>query len=131
MKPRRLLLDTQAFILAAQGNKNLPRKAEIALLKQDQTPYLSLVSLWEMQIKMSLGKLKLPVSLPEAVQRAVKEISLEILPLQAEHIYTLGNLPFHHRDPFDRLLIAQAIHEQMPIVGNDAEFDKYEITRIW
>jgi PIN domain nuclease of toxin-antitoxin system len=84
-----------------------------------------------MQIKLSLGKLKLPVPLPQAIQRGVADMGLEILPLHAEHIYKLSDLPFHHRDPFDRLLIAQALYEQMPILTNDDAFDAYGITRIW
>ena len=131
MKPQRVLLDTQAFVLAAQGAKSLSHKAESMLLNKGITAYLSLVSLWEMQIKLSLEKLKLPVSLPEAVQRAVTDIGLEILPLQADHIYKVSELPFHHRDPFDRLLIAQALHEQMVILGSDAAFDAYGVTRLW
>ena len=128
---KRFLLDTQAFILAAEGDSALPPKARTVFLNQDATLYLSLVSLWEMQIKLSLGKLKLPVSLPETVQRAVTDIGLELLPLHADHIYTLAELPFHHRDPFDRLLVAQALNEQMPILGNHAALDHYGITRIW
>jgi PIN domain nuclease of toxin-antitoxin system len=128
---RRLLLDTQAFVLAAEGEKVLSPKARTALLHQETDIYLSLVSLWEMQIKLGLGKLKLPVSLPMAVQKAVTGVGLEILPLQAEHIYKLSDLPFHHRDPFDRLLIAQALHEQMVVIGNDSAFDAYGIERIW
>ena len=131
MKSRRLLLDTQVFILAAQSDKLLSRRARDILLNTERTAYLSLVSLWEMQIKLSLGKLKLPVSLPDAIQRGVTDIGLEILPLQAEHIYKLAELPFHHRDPFDRLLIAQALHEQVPIVSNDEAFDRYGVTRLW
>jgi PIN domain nuclease of toxin-antitoxin system len=131
MKSRRLLLDTQAFILAAQGDKSLSRKVAAILLHTDTTAYLSLVSLWEMQFKLSLGKLRLPVALPEAIQRAVTDIGLEILPLQAEHIYKLASLPFHHRDLFDRLLIAQALYEQMPIATNDRAFDAYGISRLW
>jgi len=131
VKPRRLLLDTQAFILASRGAKSLPRKAGAALLSRDMSVYLSLVSLWEMQIKISLGKLKFPVSLPQAIQRAVSDIGLEMLSVQAEHIYKLSDLPFHHRDPFDRLLIAQALHEQMPIVSGDTSFDAYGVARLW
>jgi len=128
---KRLLLDTQAFLLAASGEDGLPAKARAAILHKDAEVYLSLVSLWEMQIKLSLGKLKLPVSLPTAVQRGVTDLGLELLPLQVEHIYRLAELPFHHRDPFDRLLIAQALHEQMPIVGKDSFFSDYGVCRIW
>jgi PIN domain nuclease of toxin-antitoxin system len=128
---RRYLLDTQAFILASQTADSLSARARVALLQPDSTLFLSLVSLWEMQIKIDLKKLRLPVSLPEAVQRAVTDIGLELMPLHPEHVYKLGHLPFHHRDPFDRLLVAQALYERMPIIGNDTAFDAYGVERLW
>ena len=127
----RYLLDTQAFILAAQDEKAPSAKTRAVLLSRKNTAYLSVVSIWEMQIKLTLEKLKLPVSLPQAVQRAVTDLGLEILPLQLEHIYKLAELPFHHRDPFDRLLIAQALQEEFSVLGNDASFDAYGVIRIW
>ena len=128
---RRFLLDTQAFILAAQAEGALSDKAGDIILNPQSELYLSVVSLWEMQIKMSIGKLKLPVSLREAVQKAVTEIGLEILPLLIDPIYRLETLPFHHRDPFDRLLIAQALHERIPIISSESTFDNYKVERIW
>ena len=128
---RRLLLDTQAFLLAAQDDRALSDRARRALLHPETTLYLSLVSLWEMQIKLSLGKLKLPMPLPAAIQRAVTETGMELLPLHPEHVYKLAVLPYHHRDPFDRLLAAQALCERMVVVGNDKIFDAYKVERIW
>jgi PIN domain nuclease of toxin-antitoxin system len=127
----RYLLDTQTFLVAAQADGPLTPRAKNTLLRADHALYLSLISLWEMQIKISLGKLRLPVSLSETVQRAVTELGLEILPLLLEHIYQLGDLPWHHRDPFDRLLIAQALSEQMVLVGSDPMFEKYGVRRLW
>ena len=127
----RLLLDTQTFIYAAQEGGSLSAKARAALLHSGNTLFLSLVSLWEIQIKLTLGKLKLPTSLPKAVQQAITEIGIELLPLQADHIYKLTDLPLHHRDPFDRLLIGQALIEKMVVVGNDLVFDSYGVPRIW
>lgn len=129
---KRVLLDTQAFLWAAQAEKSLSSKARSVILNSQIHSYLSLVSLWEIQIKLGLGKLRLPVSLSTAVQRGVKELGIELLPLQIEHIYRLGELPLlNHRDPFDRLLMAQALYEEMPIVGSDKAFDAYGIRRIW
>ncbi len=127
----RYLLDTQTFLVAAQADGPLSTRAKNALLRADHTLYLSLISLWEMQIKLGLGKLRLTVSLSEAVQRAVSDLGLEILPLQLEHIYQLGELPWHHRDPFDRLLAAQALAERMVLVGSDQIFERYGIRRLW
>ncbi len=131
MKHRGFLLDTQAFLLVAQEKTSLPSKVRHAFLNRRNTLYLSLVSLWELQIKLSLGKVKLPVSLPEAVQRAVSDAGMELLALHPEHVYKLKELPFHHRDPFDRLLAAQALHEHLMILGGDKAFDDYGVERLW
>ena len=131
MKSRGLLLDTQTFLLAAQEDKSLPPRARHSFLNRRHALYLSLVSVWELQIKLSLGKVRLPVSLPEAVQKAVTDAGVELLPLQLEHLYRLGALPFHHRDPFDRLLAAQALHEQLILLSGDRAFDVYGVERLW
>jgi len=127
----RYLLDTQTFILAAQPGGELPKKAKDAMLKPEHSLYLSMASLWEVQIKLMLEKLRLPVSLVAAVQLAVDHLGLEFLPIYPEHIYKLGELPMHHRDPFDRLLAAQALHERLTLIGGDNVFDKYGVRRIW
>jgi PIN domain nuclease of toxin-antitoxin system len=128
---KRLLLDAQAFLFAAGNEDRLSAKASAAIVHRDTALHLSLVSVWEMQIKIDLGKLKLPISLPAAIQKAVTELGLELLSLRLEHVYGLALLPFHHRDPFDRLLISQAIHEDMQVVSNDPAFDRYKVTRLW
>ena len=127
----RFLLDTQVFILAAHEGGKLSKKGRAALLQRDHTLFLSLVSVWEMQIKMKLGKLKFPMSLQDAVQCGITELGIELLPLRIDHIFKLDDLPMHHRDPFDRLLIAQSLQERMTIISNDHAFDTYGVTRIW
>jgi PIN domain nuclease of toxin-antitoxin system len=84
-----------------------------------------------MQIKLQLGKLRFDMPLSEllAVQQQINDIQL--LPLELAHIWTLGSLPPHHRDPFDRMLIAQSIASQMPILSVDFAFDSYSIQRLW
>jgi PIN domain nuclease of toxin-antitoxin system len=84
-----------------------------------------------MQIKLQLGKLRFDMPLSEllAVQQQINAIQL--LPLELAHIWTLGSLPPHHRDPFDRMLIAQSIASQMPILSVDSAFDSYSIQRLW
>ena len=84
-----------------------------------------------MQIKLSLGKLQLKTALPELVEDEVKQNKIELLPLDLSHIYALSNLPNHHRDPFDRLLIAQAKSEELVIISIDEKFDGYDIERLW
>jgi len=128
---KRFLLDTQAFLLAADPTAHFSSKIRALLLSTENFLYLSLVSVWEMQIKIGLKKLSLPVGLPEAIQAGVSQLGIELLPLQVEHIYQLSDLPLHHRDPFDRLLIAQALCEKLTIIGGDSAFDKYKVDRIW
>jgi PIN domain nuclease of toxin-antitoxin system len=92
---------------------------------------LSIASIWEMQIKLSLGKLTFKTALPELVEDEVKRNQIELLPIDLFHIYALSNLPNHHRDPFDRLLIAQAMNEKLTIISIDEKFDGYEVERLW
>jgi PIN domain nuclease of toxin-antitoxin system len=92
---------------------------------------LSLVSIWEMQIKVQLGKLDIDLLLPEFIEEQRLENRLEILPIKLENIYALEHLPFHHKDPFDRRLIAQAQTENLMIVSNDPTFSNYQVSLIW
>ena len=88
---------------------------------------VSIAGLWEIAIKSALGKLDAPADLPERVQ----EFGFELLPVTPEHAWHVRSLPHHHGDPFDRLLIAQAQLEKLPIVTADAAFDAYDVTMIW
>lgn len=128
----KVLLDTQVFIYAAsEEHESFSKKAAKVFLDEDYDLYLSVVSLWELSIKINLGKLKLPVSLKQAVQIAVREVGIHLLSIQPDHIFHLENLPSHHRDPFDRLLISQAKTENMILLASDKVFDKYKVKRIW
>ena len=84
-----------------------------------------------MQIKISLGKLDLPRSLPDIVATQTEENQIKTLPIELSHVYTLDRLPLHHRDPFDRLIIAQSLTEKMPIASVYKAFDAYSIERVW
>ena len=101
------------------------------LLDGENTLMLSMASIWEMQIKIQLGKLHLNAPLPELVETQQQINDLQILPIELTHIFGLERLLSHHRDPFDRLLIAQAIVTQMPIVSIDGVFDRYPVQRLW
>jgi len=127
----RLLLDTHAFIWFASGDARLSQAARDALLDEGNPLYLSVASLWEMAIKASLGKLWLAEPLEAIVARQVECNGLRILAVEAGHAMAVAGLAWHHRDPFDRLIVAQASMEQMVIVGCDNAMDAYGVRRIW
>ena len=92
---------------------------------------MSVASLWEMSIKVSLGKLTVPLPFTQLVSDHVYGNAINVLRLMPEHLDALNTLPFHHRDPFDRLIIAQSISEDMVILSRDENFSAYPITRLW
>jgi PIN domain nuclease of toxin-antitoxin system len=101
------------------------------LLESDADLLLSVGSLWEISIKVSVGKLTLAQPFDTFVPQQLADNDIEILPISLAHLGVVSTLPFHHRDPFDRLLIAQAMLEQMPIVSADAALDAYSVKRLW
>lgn len=128
----KILLDTHSFIWWATND--LARFSQPALAAYHHTGntlYLSTASIWEMQIKAQLGKLQFSPSLKAVIQQKRQVNKIKILYIQMKHIYTPEQLPFHHCDPFDRLLIAQALHENIAIVTHDSEFAKYAVNIIW
>ncbi|HTL90549.1 MAG TPA: type II toxin-antitoxin system VapC family toxin [Leptolyngbya sp.] len=127
----RLVLDTHVFIWLNEAPKKISQQMITMLSSPENDLFLSLVSLWEMQIKIQLGKLQLQDPLPDILATQQSENNLQILPIHLDHIWALAELPNHHRDPFDRLLIAQLIATQVPIVSADAIFDRYPIQQLW
>ena len=127
----KILLDTQAFLWLSSNDKQLSKKAIKIFLDEKNNFTLSLASIWEMSIKCSLGKLSIQPSLERFVLDELQDNSIEQLPITFSHIIKVQSLPFHHRDPFDRLLIAQALIENLPILSTDAIFDQYGLKRIW
>ena len=127
----KILLDTHAFLWFVEGSNKLSQTANSLLTDANHELFLSIASVWEMQIKVSIGKLKLGASLSEIVanQREINDV--QILVVGLEHIWQLDNLPLHHKDPFDRMLIAQAITENIPIMSIDNVFGKYSVQTIW
>lgn len=97
----------------------------------DNQLYLSIASVWEMQIKIQLGKLNLRVPLADMLKVQQQENDLNILNITVDHIYQLQNLPFFHNDPFDRLIIAQSSLENMTLVSADGKFKNYDISVLW
>lgn len=127
----RLLLDTHAFLWWVEDAVALSRKARSAIADPENECLLSLVSCWEMAIKISLGKLRLPAALERFVPDQLATNAFRQQDILFRHVARVSSLPFHHRDPFDRLLAAQAIEEGLAIVSADAVFRKYGLTRIW
>lgn len=126
-----VLLDTQAFLWLSSNNPLLTKHAKKVFLDEKNNFHLSIASIWEMAIKSSLEKLKLRPSLERFILNELQENSIDQLQISFQHVIKVKSLPFHHRDPFDRLLIAQALVEEMPILSSNKIFDKYNIKRIW
>ena len=121
----RILSDTHIFIWFSQDSSQLSRSAHELLRNPENEIFLSMASIWEIQIKLDIKKLTLPLPLAELIALQRRENNIQILPIELHHIYALSDLPMHHRDPFDRLLIAQSNAERMPILTADAVFDRY------
>ena len=127
----RLLLDTHTFLWFIDGSRNLSEYARRLIETPSNERLLSIASLWEMSIKASLGRLALSAAFTDLVEHHVEGNDIDLLPIKPEHLDVLKALPFHHRDPFDRMLIAQSISEQIPILSRDAAFEAYSAERIW
>jgi PIN domain nuclease of toxin-antitoxin system len=126
-----LLLDTHVLIWLVDGSDNLSQSAKQAIEDEQNSLYLSIASLWEMTIKMSLGKLQLGISLDRIVESYLIPASIEILPINLNHLLVLRDLPLHHRDPFDRILISQAQAEELTLVSGDRLFGDYLARILW
>ncbi len=126
-----LLLDTHSFLWFIDDNPKLSANARKLIESAGNRIFLSTASLWEMAIKFSLGKLTLAQPFEAFIPQQLSLNRIELLHITISHTAAVSVLPFHHRDPFDRLLIAQAQIESMPVVGNDVAFDAYSITRLW
>ena len=126
-----LLLDTHAFIWWALDPARLSLRARDACEDTGNRLLLSVVSIWETQIKRQLGKLRLPYTVSELVEHQVGVNRIQLLPIEPAHVYALDQLDYHHRDPFDRLLIAQANVEQFMLVMVDPAFQSYGVIVLW
>ena len=124
----RLLLDTHALLWALEDHPRLGPRARIELGGAGNTLYVSVASAWEMAIKQSLGKLKLSTPVERLMAERVKPLGINVLPIEMTHVARVEALPFHHRDPFDRMLAAQCLSEGL---AADASFDAYGVTRFW
>ncbi len=126
-----LLLDTCAFIFILEDNAKLSKNARSAFLSEEASCYLSHVSLIEIEIKHSKGKIPLPAPLHEIIEKECAVRSITLLPLDTQSIFRLATLPQHHNDPFDRLLISQAMTHDLTFITPDRVMREYNIKVAW
>ena len=125
----RVLLDTQAFIWLTDSPEVLPHNVVQIITDVRTNLLVSIATPWEMAIKKSIGKLATRHSVQEFM--ALYDDVITFLPITAKYLATVETLPLHHRDPFDRIIIAQALTERIPIISSDAAFDGYGVQRMW
>jgi PIN domain nuclease of toxin-antitoxin system len=126
-----LLLDTHSFIWFVEDSPSLSAQARALIEEPTNAVFLSMASVWEMAIKVSLGKLHLSQPFDLFIPNQLLLNDITILDITVNHTLLVATLPFHHRDPFDRLLIAQSLVERMPCVSIDSVFDGYSVDRLW
>jgi PIN domain nuclease of toxin-antitoxin system len=124
-----VLLDTHAFLWWCEDSPELSQKARKAIVNNDC--FVSMASFWEIAIKLSVGKLRLPTAIDRYLPEQMSLNGFETLEISFRQIAATAALPWRHRDPFDRLLVAQAVEENIGIVSRDAVLDAYGVKRIW
>ncbi len=128
------LLDTHTLIWLFDGSDKLSKRAKQEIENPDNALFVSAASFWEIAIKISIGKIEMDLSM-EDLQKLARINEIEILPVRVEHTFLLRTLPFHHKDPFDRLIFSQAITGGMSLLSSDEMFDPYfkgsGLERIW
>ncbi len=127
----RLLLDTNALIWFVTDSPRMPNRFKDLLEADGTETFVSFVSPWEIAIKTRLGKLNLGRPLHPDIGRMVARNGFTMLPPDWEDIQTVADLPFHHRDPFDRMLVAQALRHRLTVLTPDAVWDRYGVSRLW
>jgi PIN domain nuclease of toxin-antitoxin system len=127
----RLLLDTHAFLWWVGADRRLSRKARSAVGAGRNECFVSLATAWEIAIKASLGSLRVDASLERFLPDQIAANGFQPLPIDLRHTARVATLPFHHRDPFDRLLLAQALEEELAVVTADPVFAEYGVKRVW
>jgi PIN domain nuclease of toxin-antitoxin system len=127
----RLLIDTHALIWAVDDPTRLGTRAAVELRDLGNRLLLSAGTLWEVSIKVGQGKLSLSLPYRQWMRKAITDLGLKIVPVTVRYADAQAGLPHHHRDPFDRLLVAQALVGGIPVVSADSQLDAYGITRLW
>ena len=126
-----LLLDTQALLWFVLDDSRLSETARENIVSADALVFVSPASLWEIAIKISLGKYALPMPFATFWDDQLLTNDFVLLPISVPHTARITDLPYHHRDPFDRLIIAQSLVEKIPVVSSDELFARYGVERIW
>jgi PIN domain nuclease of toxin-antitoxin system len=125
------LIDTSTFLWFISGDPRLSHIAKTFISEIDNEIFLSIVSLWEIAIKISPGKLEISMTYDNLLSVQIEENEIRLLPIEKHHLKELVTLPFYHRDPFDRLIISQGIAENLLILTCDRLFNNYPIEKIW
>ena len=126
-----MLLDTHSFLWFIEGSPRLSVATRELIAHRDTERFLSIATLWEMAIKISLGRLESHGDFASSIQRMLDHNHISLIGITVEVVAHTIQLPYHHRDPFDRILIAQALTHRMSIVSDDQAFDAYGVHRIW
>lgn len=127
----KLLLDTHTFLWFIGGDPQLTEHARQHIEDMANDRLVSVASLWEIAIKVSIGKLTVSLPFPDLVEQHVYQNAMQLLQITPEHVEVVRTLPFHHKDPFDRLLISQGVSEHLTIISRDGVFDAYGVQCLW
>ena len=125
------LLDTHTILWLSDDSARLSTEARKHIQLPGVELFVSYVSAWEIAIKAGIGKLKLPQTPEDYLSKHLGLNGIRLLPISLHSIFLAGRLPLHHRDPFDRLLVAQCLYADIPIISHDIKFDAYGVKRIW
>ena len=126
-----LLLDSSTLVWFLEGAPELSDSAASLIESSDSRSMVSAVTAWELAVKVGLGKLRLPYELGEAFDKTLEDSGFELIPLSSSALERTTRLPDHHRDPFDRLLAAEALEHSATLVSNNEVFDSYGVKRVW
>jgi PIN domain nuclease of toxin-antitoxin system len=126
-----VLLDSHTLLWFLKNDPQLSGSAKAAIEDAAKRKLVSVASCWEIAIKAGLGKLKLGEPALDLLTREIAGNNFDLLPISLLHAASVETLPPHHKDPFDRLLVAQALIDRLPIISSDARLDQYGITRVW
>jgi PIN domain nuclease of toxin-antitoxin system len=127
----RLLLDTHSFLWFINGDQRLSLRARSLIADADNQVLLSVACVWEIAIKVSLGKLSLEKPFEQLIPTQITLNDIDLAPITLQDLNIVARLPLYHRDPFDRLIIAQAMTRGIPLLSRDSMFDQYPIQRLW
>jgi PIN domain nuclease of toxin-antitoxin system len=126
----RFLLDTHIFLWLIQGDPQLSDRVKYIIADDASQLNFSVVSIWEIAIKLNIGKLKIEHSI-EDIYQLLAQLKIEVLPIERLDLDRYLTLPLHHRDPFDRLIISQAIDRELILISADGSFEPYPVQRLW